>query len=78
MGYELVEKQTYGHHMYGASWLEVPCVAVTKQGFCVNKKALKTLSGLLQTSAEKTLLNQITGPTAQGGGSSPTPPPPTP
>lgn len=43
-----------------------------------NKKALKTLSGLLQTSAEKTLLDQITGPTAQGGGGSPTPPPPTP
>ena len=44
-----------------------------------NKKALRTLSGLLQTSAEKTLLDQITGPTAQGGSSSPTPPPtPTP
>ncbi len=40
-----------------------------------NKKALKTLSGLLQTSAEKTLLNQITGPTAQSGGGTPTPPP---
>ena len=41
-----------------------------------NKKALKTLSGLLQTSAEKTLLNQITGPTAQSGGGTPTPPTP--
>ncbi|MEK6262413.1 MAG: hypothetical protein AABP62_27765, partial [Planctomycetota bacterium] len=43
-----------------------------------NKKALKTLLGLLQSSAQKTLLDQITGPTAQRGGSSPTPPPPTP
>ena len=43
-----------------------------------NKKLLKSLSGLLQTSAEKTLLDQITGPTAQGGGSTPTPPPSTP
>ncbi len=42
-----------------------------------NKKVLKTLSGLLQTAAERVLLDQITGPTAQGG-SSPTPPPPTP
>lgn len=41
-----------------------------------NKKLLKSLSGLLQTSAEKTLLDQITGPTAQGGGSTPTPPTP--
>ena len=43
-----------------------------------NKKSLKTLSGLLQSSAEKTLLDQITGPTPQGSSSSPTPPPPTP
>lgn len=43
-----------------------------------NKKLLRTLSGLLQTAAEKVLLDQITGPTAQGGGGSPTPPPPTP
>lgn len=43
-----------------------------------NKKALRTLSGLLQSSAEKSLLDQITGPTSQGGGSTPTPPPPTP
>ena len=44
----------------------------------MNKKVLRTLSGLLQTSAEKALLDQITGPTAQGSGGSPTPPPPTP
>lgn len=43
-----------------------------------NKKALKTLSGLLQSSALKTLLDQITGPTHQSGGGTPTPPPPTP
>ena len=43
-----------------------------------NKKSLKTLSGLLQSSAEKTLLDQITGPTPQGSSSTPTPPPPTP
>ncbi len=43
-----------------------------------NKKALKTLFGLLQTSAEKSLLDQITGPTSQGGGGTPTPPLPTP
>ena len=41
-----------------------------------NKKLLKTLSGLLQTSAEKTLLDQITVPTAQGGGSTPVLPTP--
>ena len=41
-----------------------------------NKKLLKSLSGLLQTSAEKALLDQITGPTAQGGGRTPTPPTP--
>jgi hypothetical protein len=40
-----------------------------------NKKALKTLSGLLQTSAEKALLDQITGPTHQSGGNSPSSPP---
>jgi hypothetical protein len=43
-----------------------------------NKKALKTLSGLLQTSAEKTLLDQITGPTHQSGGNSPASPPASP
>ncbi len=44
-----------------------------------NKGILRTLSGLLQTDAQKALLAQITGPASQGGGSSPTPPPaPTP
>lgn len=43
-----------------------------------NKAALKTLSGLLITDADRALLDQITGPTAQSGGGSPTPPPPTP
>ncbi len=43
-----------------------------------NKGVLKTLSGLLQTDAQKALLAQITGPTAQGGGGTPTPPTPTP
>jgi hypothetical protein len=38
-----------------------------------NKAALKTLSGLLQTDADRALLDQITGPTAQP--SPPTPPP---
>ncbi len=42
-----------------------------------NKGVLKTLSGLLQTDAQKALLAQITGPTPQGGGGTP-PPPPTP
>lgn len=42
-----------------------------------NKGALKTLSGLLQTDAQRSLLAQITGPTPQGGGS-PTPPAPNP
>lgn len=41
-----------------------------------NKGVLRTLSGLLQTDAQKALLAQITGPSAQGGGG--TPPPPTP
>jgi hypothetical protein len=39
-----------------------------------NKMALRTLSGLLQTSADKALLAQITGPTPQG----PRPAPPAP
>jgi len=43
-----------------------------------NKAALKTLSGLLQTDADKALLSQITGPTTQSGGSTPPPPPPPP
>jgi hypothetical protein len=43
-----------------------------------NKGVLKTLSGLLQTDAQKALLAQITGPTAQGGSSTPPPPAPTP
>lgn len=42
-----------------------------------NKGVLRTLSGLLQTDAQKALLAQITGPTPQGGGS-PTPPAPNP
>lgn len=42
-----------------------------------NKGVLRTLSGLLQTDAQKVLLAQITGPTSQGGGGTP-PPPPTP
>jgi len=41
-----------------------------------NKAALKTLSGLLTTDADRALLDQITGPTPQSGGGSPTPPPP--
>ena len=41
-----------------------------------NKGVLRTLSGLLQTDAQKALLAQITGPTSQGGGG--TPPPPNP
>lgn len=40
-----------------------------------NKGVLKTLSGLLQTDAQKALLAQITGPTPQGGGGTPPPPP---
>ncbi len=40
-----------------------------------NKAALKTLSGLLTTDADRALLDQITGPTQQSGGGSPTPPP---
>ena len=44
----------------------------------INKKIPKTLRGLLPSSAQAVLLDQITGPTPQGGGSSPTPPPPTP
>jgi hypothetical protein len=44
-----------------------------------NKGLLRTLDGLLKTAAQRALLAQITGPTAEGGGSSPTPPPtPTP
>jgi hypothetical protein len=39
-----------------------------------NKAALRTLSGLLQTDADRALLDQITGPTSQP----PTPPPPPP
>jgi len=39
-----------------------------------NKAALKTLSGLITTDADRALLDQITGPTAQ----SPSPPPPPP
>jgi hypothetical protein len=41
-----------------------------------NKAALRTLSGLLQTDADRALLDQITGPTAQPP--SPPPPPPVP
>jgi uncharacterized protein YukE len=41
-----------------------------------NKAALKTLSGLLTTDADRALLDQITGPTPQSGGTPPTPPPP--
>ncbi|MBC7819509.1 MAG: hypothetical protein IAG10_21720, partial [Planctomycetaceae bacterium] len=41
-----------------------------------NKKALKALTGLLQTSAERALLDQITGPTAQPGSAPPVEPPP--
>lgn len=40
-----------------------------------NKGLLRTLDGLLKTAAQRALLAQITGPTAQGGGSAPTPPP---
>lgn len=40
-----------------------------------NKGVLRTLSGLLQTDAQKALLAQITGPTPQGGGGTPPPPP---
>ena len=36
-----------------------------------NKGALKALSGLLQGDAQASLLAQITGPTAQGGGATP-------
>lgn len=44
-----------------------------------NKGLLRTLDGLLKTAAQRSLLTQITGPTSQGGGSTPTPPPtPTP
>lgn len=39
-----------------------------------NKAALRTLSGLLQTDADRALLDQITGPTSQP----PSPPPPPP
>lgn len=42
-----------------------------------NKSALKTLSGLLQTDADKALLAQITGPTSQSP-PPPSPPPPSP
>jgi len=38
------------------------------------KGVLRTLSGLLQTDAQKALLAQITGPTPQGGGGTPPPP----
>ena len=40
-----------------------------------NKGLLRTLDGLLKTAAQRALLAQITGPTAQGGGAAPTPPP---
>ena len=40
-----------------------------------NKGLLRTLDGLLKTAAQRALLPQITGPTAQGGGAAPTPPP---
>jgi hypothetical protein len=43
-----------------------------------NKGVLKTLSGLLQTDGQRALLAQITGPTPQGGGSTPPPPAPNP
>jgi hypothetical protein len=42
-----------------------------------NKGLLRTLDGLLKTAAQRALLAQITGPTAEGGGSTP-PPAPTP
>ena len=41
-----------------------------------NKMALRTLSGLLQTTAQQALLDQITGPTANPP--TPAPPPPGP
>lgn len=40
-----------------------------------NKAALKTLAGLLQTTADRTLLDQITGPTTQSSGNAPPAPP---
>lgn len=43
-----------------------------------NKGMLRTLDGLLKTAADRALLAQITGPTAQGGGSPPAPPAPNP
>lgn len=42
-----------------------------------NKGVLRALQGLLKNDADLALLDQITGPTPQGGGS-PTPPPPGP
>lgn len=41
-----------------------------------NKAALKALTGLLNTNANRALLDQITGPTAQSNSSEPTPPTP--
>ena len=41
-----------------------------------NKATLRTLSGLLQTDADRALLAQITGPTSQGPNPVPPPPPP--
>lgn len=40
-----------------------------------NKASLKALSGLLTNDADRQLLDQITGPTPQSGGSTPPPPP---
>lgn len=40
-----------------------------------NKRALQTLRGLLQTDADKALLDQITGPTSQSPRSTPPPSP---
>jgi len=43
-----------------------------------NKALLRALQGVLAGKAEFTLLTQITGPTAQGGGTTPPPGGPTP
>ncbi len=44
----------------------------------MEKALLRVLQGLLMTDADRTLLYQITGPTEQSGGSTPSPTPPTP
>lgn len=43
----------------------------------IEKALLRVLQGLLMTDADRALLYQITGPTEQSGGSTPTPPAPT-